>query len=127
MNRSYVYANRDEEYSFSVDIQQKWFDSGITCGPEGWDRQSVDFPWYQDIPIKFMEDDRRCPEADWFEIVGVVGKKEQNAFRVLSFTAPNKQLKVKKNTGEIYLFANDLEDRYSNNLGYIQVKVTRVK
>jgi len=127
MNRSYVYANRDEEYSFSVDMQQKWFDSGITCGPKGWDRQSVDFPWYQDIPIKFMEDDRRCPEADWFEIVGVVGKKEQNAFRVLSFTSPNKQLKVKENTGEIYLFANDLEDRYSNNLGYIQVKVTRVK
>lgn len=127
MNRSYVYANKGEEYSFSVDMKQEWFDSGITCGPAGWDRQSVHFPWYQNIPIKCMEDDRRCPEANWFEIVGVIGRKDQEPFRVLSCCQKKSPLNVSQNTGEMYFFANDLEDRYSNNLGYIQVSVTREK
>lgn len=125
MNRSYVYANKGEEYSFSVDMDQKWFDSGITCGPGGWDRQSEDFPWFQDLAIKWMEDERRCPDANWFEIVGVVGRKDQVPLQVLLFSSDKNNFKVTKDTGEFFLFANDMEDRYSNNLGFIQVKVTR--
>jgi len=125
MNRSYIYANKKEKYSFSVDMKQKWFDSGIICGPDGWDRQSEDFPWYQELPIKWMEDERRCPKADWFEIVGVIGKKDQTPFRVLSYTKAGKQLNSGTRTGEIFLFANDMEDRYTNNLGFIKIVITR--
>lgn len=124
LNRSYVYANAGEVYSFFVKMDQKWFDSGITCGPDGWDRDSEDFPWYQDIAIKWLEDERRCPEAKWFEIVGVVGKKHQTPFQVLRLME-DKGLEITKNTGEFFLFANDLEDRYSNNLGFIEVVITR--
>ncbi|MCG8552307.1 MAG: DUF2235 domain-containing protein [Desulfobacterales bacterium] len=124
LNRSYVYANRGERYSFKVKMDQKWFDSGIICDPAGWDRDSEDFPWYQDIAIKFMEDERRCPAAKWFEIVGVVGKKSQVPFQALEFNG-NKDFEVKENTGEFFLFANDLEDRYSNNLGFIEVRIAR--
>ncbi len=126
-NRGYVQCNRGEEYTFTVDMQQKWFDSGIACGPEGWNRDSQDFPWYEDIPIKFMEDERRCPEANWFEIVGVIGRREQEPFRVLHHVKNKAPLAVDGMSGEMYLFANDLDDRYSNNLGFIQVRVIRVK
>jgi len=126
-NRSYVQCNRGEEYSFSVDMKQIWFDSGIACGPDGWDRDSQDFPWYQDIPIKFMEDERRCPDAQWFELVGVIGKREQEPFRALHHVENKTPLTIDGRTGEMYFFANDLEGRYSNNLGFIQVRVIRVK
>ncbi|MCG8642471.1 MAG: DUF2235 domain-containing protein [Desulfobacterales bacterium] len=125
MNRSYVYANKNETYGFSVDMAQTWFDSGITCGPGGWDRQSEDFPWYREFPIKWMEDERRCPKADWFEVVGVIGKRDQTPFRVLSYTRSGKYLKSGTQTGELFFFANDLEDRYANNLGFIKITVTR--
>ena len=127
MNRSLVYANKEEEYIFSVDLKQKWFDSGITCGPEGWKRDSEDFPWYKELSIKYMEDERRCPEAEWFEIVGVIGKKEQIPFKVLSFNPSKGTFKIGDNSGEFFLFANDMEDRYSNNLGFIQVVIKREK
>ncbi len=125
MNQSFVYANKNEEYSFKVDMKQKWFDSGVICGPGGWDRQSEDFPWYKELPIKWMEDERRCPKADWFEIVGVIGKKDQTPFQVLSYTKKGKHLNSGTETGEIFLFANDMEDRYTNNLGFIKVTITR--
>ncbi len=125
-NRSYIQCNRGEEYTFSVDMNQTWFDSGIACGPDGWDRASQDFPWYQDIPIKFMEDERRCPEANWFEITGIIGRKDQKPFRVLHHLESMSPLSIDR-PGEMFLFANDLEDRYSNNLGFIQVLVKRIK
>lgn len=124
MNRSYVYANKGEAYSFEVDMGQTWFDSGIACSPAGWTRDSVAFPWYQEIPIKFMEDDRRCPEADWFEVVGMVGKAG-SAFRALRHTSEVDSLDITTAAGELFFFANDLEDRYGNNLGLIQIWVTR--
>lgn len=127
MNRSYIYANKGEKYSFKIDMAQKWFDSGITCGPKGWNRQSQDFPWYQDIPMRYMEDERRCPKAQWFEIIGMIGKKEQQPFQALKHKSTQAALGITKETGELFFFANDLEDRYDNNLGYIQVKVTRTQ
>ncbi|MBF0454201.1 MAG: DUF2235 domain-containing protein [Magnetococcales bacterium] len=129
MNRSYVYANRNnhEAYDFQIDRDQIWFDSGIHCGPDGWDRDSEDFPWYQDMAIKWMEDERRCPPAKWFEVVGVIGKKEQEPFRVLSHTRGKANLQITQHSGEIFLFANDMEDRYDNNLGSIQVIITRTQ
>jgi len=125
MNRSYVYANSGEEYSIDIDMAQTWFDSGIACSPEGWDRQSQDFPWYQKIPIRCMEDERRCPEANWFELVGTIGKKPQAPFRALTYMPNQANLCISNTAGELFFFANDLEDRYSNNLGYIQARVTR--
>ncbi|MBF0447493.1 MAG: DUF2235 domain-containing protein [Magnetococcales bacterium] len=126
-NRSYIYTNEQESYSFMVKESQHWFDSGIICGADGWDRDSEDFPWYQALPIKFMENERRHPNANWFELVGVVGKKgNKTPFYVLPTRNQGQPLKIENETGELYFFANDLEDRYDNNLGFIQVEVTRV-
>lgn len=72
-----------------------------------------------------MEDERPCPEGKWFEIIGTVGKKEQQAFQVLNLANSDKHFTVEDYTGEFSFMANDLEDRYSNNLGYVQLTVTR--
>jgi len=125
MNRSYVYANKGENYYFELDMGQIWFDSGIGCGPGGWTRESEDFPWFQSIPIKFMENERPCPGADWFELLGMVGKRDHKPFQVLQHLSLDNCLGIKDFTGEFFFFANDLEERYGNNLGLIQVKVTR--
>ncbi|MDD9302195.1 MAG: DUF2235 domain-containing protein [Desulfobacter sp.] len=126
MNRSYVYANQGEAYQFKLAPNQIWFDSGVDCTPKGWTRASEDFPWYLDIPIKCMEDERRCPVADWFELVGQVGKNSPDCFQVLKHLSSNKSLEV-NGAGELFFFANDLEDRYDNNLGLVQVEVIRIR
>ncbi|MBF0445733.1 MAG: DUF2235 domain-containing protein [Magnetococcales bacterium] len=128
-NRSFVYANKGkgEVYSFSIEDDQVWYDSGIDCGPKGWKR-SEEFPWYsgKGLAIHFMEDERRHPDAEWFEVVGTIGQKEQVPFRVYDDEQENLvNLNVNDRTGELFFFANDLEDRYGNNFGFIQIRVKR--
>ncbi len=125
MNRSYICANKNEAYTFELEKDQTWFDSGIACGPKGWDRDVEDFSFFRNIAIKHMEDDRRCPVAAWFEIVGTIGKRAQLPFRVLDYPSNDSNLKISDFGGELFFFANDLEDRYDNNLGFIQVRVHR--
>ena len=55
----------------------------------------------------------------------MIGKRDQTPFRVLSYTRSGKYLKSGTQTGELFFFANDLEDRYANNLGFIKITVTR--
>jgi len=46
----------------------------------------IDVSWFTETAIKWKEDERRVPAANWFEICAAVGKSEDELFRVLEFT-----------------------------------------
>lgn len=120
-NWSGVELVEGHRYKFIVDSDQLWKDGGVECGPDGW--RSEQLPWYKEEIVEVLEKRRRHRKANWFEIIGALGDEDDVLLRILSadgiYTAPK--------TAELYYFANDLDSKYGNNCGSIQVKIRRLE
>jgi hypothetical protein len=107
-------------YEFIIDSGQRWKDGDLeTCGPGGW--KSEQLPWYQEKIVGWLEKNRRRPDADWFEIIATLGDEDDELLRILhgdkTYTA--------NHNADLYYFANDLQSKYDNNSGSIEVTVKR--
>ena len=135
-----VYANRKytsshiliEEgagYVFSVDKNEKWYDATIDCNYEGWslDNGKIEkrFGFLKRLFIKAKRNNRRVPDAKWFELCAAVGKDDSNAIRIRDHISDAAAF-ISPYTGEFYPFANDLESMYHNNMGYIDLFIKRI-
>ena len=108
-------------YEVIIDASERWKDGDLEeCGPDGW--KSEQLPWYKEKIVEAFESRRRCPKADWFELIGSLGDEDDQLLRVVSddktFTAAS--------DAELWFFANDLNSKYGNNSGSIEVTVKRV-
>ena len=90
----------------------------------GKNAENEDLGIIQSWLIKSKEDERRCPQANWFEVIGTANKCDDHVFRVLEHTDSNNPYSPPVKGG-LFLFANDLVNYYGNNLGAISVTVTR--
>ena len=124
-NRARISLLAGETYRFTVDMDQKWFDSSIEAGPDGWDRKKADLGYFKRAIIRLGEGFRRHSDAEWFEVIGTINRDERNVFRILEHTDPGSDLMV-RTSGELFAFANDMMSKYGNNLGSIEVTVTRM-
>ncbi len=122
---SNILLTKGEKYRFIVDLDQKWFDASIDCGPKGWETDEQEFPFYKKWLINLAEDNRRCAEADWFEIIATVTKNDEDNVRLLHHTEVGDEY-IPKITGELYCYPNDLKSKYTNNSGFIEIKVKRI-
>jgi len=127
-NPSGVLLKPGQKYSFTIDRKSTWYDSDIVAGVDGWDidDKNIDLGWFTEIAIARKEDERRLPEANWFELCGAVGEREDELFQILNFLEDDGAILEVKTTGEFCPFANDLMDRYHNNLGYIDLDIKRI-
>lgn len=105
-------------YEFSVTVIDPLKDGDVECGPNGWD--SEELTW-REPAMKALERFRRCPSANWFELVGSLGDEDDDIFRIGS--GGNDYTSTKK--AELYLFVNDLKRTYGNNDGRLEVVITR--
>lgn len=112
-----------QEYIFLIDENQKWSDASITCGPEGWTREQVDLGM-KEFFIWAKESDRRVPDANWFELIAAIGRDDRNPVSVIKHARDKRPIKTTQN-GELFFFANDLDNRYGNNMGSLRVKIQR--
>jgi hypothetical protein len=120
-NHTGIYFEKNTEYEISVkkinSKEQKWKDASIECDADGWDRDDVKLG-IQEIAIAGMEPFRRVSKADWFCLCGSIGDTDDTAFKI------GKKKKIKaSHTGELCLFANDLNRFYGNNFGKLTVTV----
>lgn len=126
-NRHYspsgVILKPGEKYRFDVDSAQLWYDADIPATPAGWDRSKIG--GLQSWIFGFAESERRCPKGEWFELIGSIGQNDTNLFRILKHTVDAHGYEPEKE-GELFAFANDLADKYGNNLGSVEVRVTRI-
>jgi hypothetical protein len=104
-------------YKIEVPGSQRWADGGIECGPEGWETEQL--PWLKEKIVKLFEDNRRRPDAKWFELIGAEGDEEDELFRI----GAGVEYKA-KGDADLYLFANDLNSKYGNNKGSLRVTIT---
>ncbi len=120
-NWSGVTLKAGHRYSFSVPADTQWEDGGIKCGPEGW--KSEVLPWYKEGFVKTFESYRRKPDANWFALIGSLGDEDDDLFLIgdctMQYTATHE--------ADLYLFANDVPSRYSNNEGFILVTIQRIQ
>jgi T6SS, Phospholipase effector Tle1-like, catalytic domain len=120
-NWSGVRLKGGQRYRFDVPGDQKWQDASISCGPEGWTSEQL--PFYKEPFVKHLEDERRVPEADWFELIGSLDDDEEY-FRI-GRGGPEKEYTAPRDA-ELYAFANDLKSKYGNNEGQLSVTITCV-
>ncbi len=114
-----IHLKEGETYRITSDVHQAWEDGDISCGPEGWVVDQLS--WYKEAVVKLFEENRRCPDANWFELVGAYGDEDDNVFRIgkdVTFTA--------EHDANLYVFANDLKSKYGNNKGSIMAIIERV-
>lgn len=107
-------------YRFEVPAGDTWQDADIECGPDGWSTEQL--PWMKETFVEFFEPMRRCPEANWFELIGSYGDDDNSLFRIGSGASPHTATR----DTELYLFANDLPAKYDNNHGSLEVTITRI-
>ena len=112
------------DYYFDIPGNQSWRDGGIECGPAGWDRSSATLGM-KEIFQRIKQDERRFPDAKWFELIGAVGKNDDHLLRILNYQDAAHPFKAVKG-GEFFAFPNDLDRSYSNNLGFVKLVIHRV-
>ncbi len=122
-NWSGVYLEQGGYYSFEPEQGQVWKDGSIECDAAGWETEEL--PWLKENIFELFENSRRCPDADWFELIGALGDDDKKLFRIGAGGGDKTYQAVDE--GELYAFANDLLSKYSNNQGYIEVTVKRVQ
>ena len=118
-----VFLEAGAFYTFAIDDDQMWEDGDMKCSPAGW--KSEELPWYKESVVELFENKRRCPSADWFELIGSVGDEGGELFRIGRGGA-HATYRARK-SGPLFAFANDVKAMYFNNHGQIKVKVKRVQ
>lgn len=121
-NRTGVMLEKGNKYRFKVRPNQQWKDGNIECDADGWKRNRPGINWIRELAIGGMEPFRRVPDADWFKLIGAVGDCEDELFTIGTASVTYTPLR----SDEFCPFANDLRRMYSNNDGFVAVRVTRV-
>ena len=116
-----VQLEQGASYAFHIAPHQKWRDADIVCGPDGW--KTEDLSWFKEIIVRKVEDRRRVPEANWFELIGSVTDDGDELFRIGKGGPEN--VYTAQRTGDLFCFANDLDSKYGNNRGALHVVVKR--
>lgn len=126
-NHSGVLLKTDQSYSFQVNDTQRWYDSTIPATVRGWDVDDTDVQlgWVKETLIRTKEDNRRIADAKWFELCAAVGESEQELFQVLHYL-DDLQPFTPNSDGEFCPFANDLLNRYGNNMGFLDITIKRI-
>lgn len=124
---------KNTAYIFFVDsISNDWADGDkhdALSRPElnetGWIVDQL--PWYFRGVI-FAEPFRKCPNGQWFEIIGEVIQPSGTkvTYRLGDGMRYNKILLYKgSDDGRLIIYANDLNSRYDNNYGKITISFRR--
>ena len=109
--------------TYTVEVlpgDQTWQDGGIECGADGWETEQL--PWLKEKLVGLFEDNRRVPEANWFELIGAEGDEDDDKSKL--FRVGKRVEHTAKSDADLYLFANDLKSKYDNNEGFLKVTIT---
>ncbi|MDQ2694813.1 MAG: hypothetical protein M3Z21_05435 [Pseudomonadota bacterium] len=116
-NPSGLKLTQGHAYHFQVSDVVCWKDATLDATPqEGLLNPPSAFHWPL---IAWL---RRCRKANWYTLIGNVGKNRDSFFFIGSGTDYTAQA-----TGELYTFANDAPFFYFNNHGNLRLTVRRIR
>lgn len=123
-----------ETYQFHIKhIDSSWEDGdgrGLShadgLDETGWTHR--DLPWYLS-GVALTNRFRRCPAANWFEIVGIRLNEDKQAvhFRIGAGISSNKVFTYTGPSSQpLIVYANDLSNRYHNNHGKMLMGISKI-
>lgn len=117
-----LHVSAGERYEFKPVKNSYWYDASIKCDAWGWkakDKLGLGRRLY----VALQEGNRRHPDAEWFELLATIGRDDKNVLRAVERGVENHAI---PSDGELFMFPNDLSNKYDNNRGSIRVRVRRV-
>ena len=114
-NASNILVREGERYRFDTSNLWYWYDDDVAATADG----------QKKVPrlLRLIPDAvKRCNDAEWYQLVGSVGKKSRNQFIVGS----GKDDVAMPTEGELLFFANDTRISYSNNHGQLRLDIERI-
>ncbi len=128
-NHSEILLEKSAKYYFTVDTGQQWYDSVIDCNYTGWSLEDKEikekFNFVSKFFIRAKRNNRRVPDGKWFELCAAIGPEENELFQLQDYMSADK-VYTPPYSGEFCPFANDLASMYNNNIGFIDVTITKV-
>ncbi|MDX2369057.1 MAG: DUF2235 domain-containing protein [Colwellia sp.] len=119
-NYTGIMMEKNSKYKITAESTGQWYDATIDCGADGWTRASESLG-LKEAFIAAAEPFRRVSKANWFQLCGSIGSSDENAKKIgCSGTF------IAGKSGEFTAFANDLESKYGNNSGSIEITIKRV-
>lgn len=125
-NKSGIRVKEGQRYIFEFTETERWKDGCVPSHPvKGWEgnfRNSIGYLF------SFL---KRSNKANWYALVGTADKNNKNTFAILdkasgSITIPPILEPDEEGYAELYFYANDMDGRYFNNEGSLQLKATLV-
>lgn len=115
-NSSGIYLKQNFNYSFEVmQIDEEWKDDPLDASPE----TGLISPHFY---LHFFDVFKRFPKANWYVIVGSVGKEKSNFFKIGQKVEHYIFSTIKED--EFHCFANDVNGFYFNNRGKLTLKIS---
>ena len=110
-NETSLKFRKGEKYSLKA--SGTWYDARLSKGPAGYPSPCLLF--------RLVERLRRVPSADWFSLIGTVGRNLEAPVVIGKCCIWDVQ-----SEGILSCFANDLPSTYFYNSGWVKVEVTRL-
>lgn len=120
-NDSGLEVKKGETYRFEiVNSNGNWKDADINATPQsGWLGFWSNFTGY------LINDLKRSANANWYALVGSIGKYNDQTFAVFDSDEQKKFSERKMlDKGTLYFYANDMLGKYGNNTGTLMIKIT---
>ena len=111
-NDTGIQLERQQTYRFEVAHSERWLDSSILCGAEGFTSPNR--------YVGMWEWARRAPNSRWFLLMGSIQKGPV-------FEIGVDLIKRIADSGTLFCYANDVIAMYWNNRGSIKLKITRTQ
>ncbi len=116
-NASGILVRAGQRYTFGIEHVCDWTDGSVPADPiDGWQGWAVQLFGFLIGPL------RRSPTAPWYALVGSVGRDDVHAFAVIDGHRGAVRM---DHSGALYFYANDMDGRYCNNRGTLNLRILR--
>lgn len=114
-----IFLDKGQTYQFDVDKVEEWKDADILSDPEeGWKS-------WKRIPYAVFSWKRRCPSESWYVLIGALYDDSGN-WHCFKIGNGIKDFRPEE-SGQLYVFANDVNGYYCNNSGNLELSVRRLE
>ncbi len=116
-NQSGIKVIEGQQYAFNIIKTMDWIDGSVRSDPiEGWQGGFYKTMGFLSAYLK------RSDQANWYALVGSIGKNGKETFAVIKESEGTVTM---HKSGLLHFYANDMDGRYFNNKGLVELQVIR--